>query len=601
MIEAIREIGKWQIEKSGKSDLDVLTKEPKFKEGGKIVIVFIKIDLDKKEFKDIDPEDYDSTKINKYLYRSGVSRGPNPTPIANIIKTKKGKSDAETYQNLRNQLEKTFTGKIQKWFDKYSQGTIQMNADTDLQGIREILAANKDEILEKMVTAVASLSKKEGRLLTIKIIQDKESRYIGDFDIFRKLLEDIESRKIAGISEKDKNCSVCSAKKGIVSGEVSVFKFYTIDKPGFIAGGFKKNRAWRNYPVCSTCKLELEEGRKYIEKFLSYRFYGHQYLLIPKTILGDIVKKSEIVDILMDSKKVISLKERTKKRITNDEAEILNILSEEHDFLTLNFLFLRKDQSAERIELFIEDVFPSRIKRIFEAKEAVDRMTTSDFTFSCLRDFFSKSDAKKRNYDLDKYFLDITDKIFRGVFIDFSFLLRFFMARIRKEFVTDGYYGSVVKNAIMTTIFLENLGLIAFKEEKNMTTNIFDDMFTHYGKSFKSPAKQGIFLLGALTQLLLNKQWSERNAKPFAKQLKSLKMAERDIKALLPKVQNKLEEYESFDKGKRLLATEASKRLLEAGEEGWMMPMDEINFYFACGMNLVDDVAKIIYPNRKEE
>jgi len=71
-------------------------------------------------------------------------------------------------------------------------------------------------------------------------------------------------------------------------------------------------------------------------------------------------------------------------------------------------------------------------------------------------------------------------------------------------------------------------------------------------------------------------------------------MDERDIKALLPKVQNKLEEYDSFDKGKRSIASEASKYLLEAGD-GWRMPVDEINYYFCCGMNLTENIADIVY------
>jgi CRISPR-associated protein Csh1 len=98
--------------------------------------------------------------------------------------------------------------------------------------------------------------------------------------------------------------------------------------------------------------------------------------------------------------------------------------------------------------------------------------------------------------------------------------------------------------------------------------------------------------------MLLNKQWAERNAKPFVKKLKSLKMSERDVRALLPSIQIKLEEYNSFDKGKRLLAAEADRHILEAAP-GWKIPVDEINFYFSCGMNLSDEIASIIY--KKEE
>lgn len=50
MINAIRKIGKWQIEKSGKKHLDILIREPKIIESSKLV--FIKIDLNKKEFED---------------------------------------------------------------------------------------------------------------------------------------------------------------------------------------------------------------------------------------------------------------------------------------------------------------------------------------------------------------------------------------------------------------------------------------------------------------------------------------------------------------------------------------------------------------------
>lgn len=133
-----------------------------------------------------------------------------------------------------------------------------------------------------------------------------------------------------------------------------------------------------------------------------------------------------------------------------------------------------------------------------------------------------------------------------------------------------------------------------------METHTFDELFEIYGKSLNTPAKRGLFLLDALSQLLLNKQWSDRVATPFAKILKSLKMERKDIKGPLPEVQNKLIEYNSFDKGKRFVAKEISKYFLEAGD-GWKMSVDEINYYFACGMNLSEGIAKIAFPNEKNK
>jgi len=108
-----------------------------------------------------------------------------------------------------------------------------------------------------------------------------------------------------------------------------------------------------------------------------------------------------------------------------------------------------------------------------------------------------------------------------------------------------------------------------------------------------SALKRGLFLLGALTELLLQIQRVKRDGSmPFFKQLKGLKMNESEIKGLLPKVINKFIEYESYGRGKRLLAEEASKNLLNSGSN-WKITLDEINFYFAVGMALANEVKEI--------
>lgn len=116
----------------------------------------------------------------------------------------------------------------------------------------------------------------------------------------------------------------------------------------------------------------------------------------------------------------------------------------------------------------------------------------------------------------------------------------------------------------------------------------------------QSPLKRGLFLLGVLTELLLRVQYQNLGNDPFRKTLKGLKMQEKDFKGLLPKVQNKLSEYESYDKGKQAIAKEVSKYLLATGDD-WNMSIDEMNFYFAAGMNLADEITKIVYPEKEEE
>ena len=562
MLSAVKEIGRF-------------VSQPTVKIEGKIIFIVLDSNL---SFKAIELEDFIAEKIDRYLYKTGESKGNRPSPFAPI--------------NLK-EPEKTFQ-KIVTWF-KNAEKTSNLGPE-DLNKIRKInnvLQQEKSKILSSIVDQVKQLPKKSTKFLSVRI----NDKYLGDFRLFREIFNLNISQRIGRSSSKDRTCSICGEVKDTVSARTHVYQFDTDDKPGFITE-FNKKNYWKNIPVCQECRDLLQKGRDFIKDKLTFKFYGMKYQLIPKFLLGGPEVVEEILEILSDTHKSISLKERTVKRLTDDENEILEYLSKKEDVLTLNILFLESQRSAERILLLIEDVFPSRLKTIFDAKNYVDKLFNEEFNFGKVRSFFYKSDEDKRETDLDKYFLEIVDSIFRGQRIDFNFLVKFFMQNIRRDFMNNEFYLFKIRDARMCMVFFEKLGLINF-EEVNMEPNLFDEIFNKYGKSLNAPEKRGIFLLGALTQMLLNKQYSERESKPpFMKKLKSLKMDEKDIKALLPEVQNKLEEYETFDKGKRLIAQEASKYLLQAGD-GWRMSVDEINFYFACGMNLYEKIAKIVYEKHE--
>jgi len=580
MLSAIREIGKWRIKEGNKSSFDVLIQEPfkerKDKETDNVL--FIQINFENNSFVGIDLEDYDKNKKEKYLYRKGSPNGFNPTPAAVIT-----------------DLDKTFPNKIENWFKKYSESNyLNIEGKNILKQVFDIIYNNKTQITTELKDKISNLKKKTGKLLTLKLKFKDDYLYLGDIELFRKILLEDCKPKIDNGCQENRCCSVCGEFKISFTDKPGVFKFYTIDKPGFITGGFNEKNEIKNFPVCTDCKEQIEEGKNFIEKSLSYRFYGHKYYLIPKLLTGKI-ENSETMSILLDTSRIVSLKDEVKNKITNDEKEILYELKNEKDSISFNLFFLEKDMGAEKIVLLVEDVLPSRFRTIFEAKNFVEEKFDDSFTFGKIREFFSKSDENKRENDLDKYFLEIVDKIFRGVSIEFSFLVKFFIKKIRKKFIDDEYFNSMVKNAMMDTLFLEKLKIINFEEDKSMNQTIFEDIFQKYSKSLNYPAKKGIFLLGTLAQLLLNKQWEVRKAKPFMKKLKGLKMEERDIKALLPEIQNKFEEYDnSFDKGKQLIAREVSKLLLEAGDN-WKMSVDEINYYFSCGMNLSQEIADNVY------
>ncbi len=468
--------------------------------------------------------------------------------------------------------------------------------------MKNLLVANEEYLLTEIKKKQELLPARENAIITLKINQ----KYIGEYDLFRSILLKLDGLKDAAISAPDKTCSICQQEKELVSGNVNVFKFYTNDKPGFIAGGFDENLAWRNFPVCLDCKLALEMGRGFIESNLKFTFVrGLEYLLIPKFLFGTAYISKEIIDIFTEGPRRVSLAQKTITRMTADENEILGLLQEEKDALSVQFLFLRASRGAERILLLIEDVYPSTLRKIFDAKIDTDtrwEIIERQFNFATLRTFFAKSDENKRDFDLDKYYLQLVDHIFKLKAVDKGFILQFIMKKIRHDFNNelDSYHWSVL-DGLLAVAFLISLKLMDMDNEevKTMTESRFEEFFAGLSPMLSTPAARGIFLLGVLTELLLNVQFAKRGSKPFLKQLKGLRLTEKDIRGLLPKVQNKLTEYESFDKGKRQLAEDISTYLLQSGES-WDLSIDEINFYFAAGMNLANKLTGILYEKEKE-
>jgi CRISPR-associated protein Csh1 len=366
------------------------------------------------------------------------------------------------------------------------------------------------------------------------------------------------------------------------------------------------------------CNLNLQEGKRFLENRLKFRFYGLEYYLIPEFLFGEPVSRDEVTEILKSGNKYKTL--HSQQQIENtlaDEEDILDVLQVAEDDVLFHLLFLKKVQSAERILMVVEDVVPSRLRKIFEAKKRVEKRFpllegTSPYRryhFGRIRTFFNKSDDSKRQSDLDKYFLEITSAVFRGQPLDIRFLTRFFMQEIRKHmagttqqegerFNTDNIF-HVVRDALMNVLFFGELKILETGEGNFVPSKHFEEIFEVYGPHLDRPEKKALFLLGALTQMLLKKQQRERNSQPFWKQLKGLKMMEKDFLGLLPKVQDKLQQYDAFDPKKQVLAQEISDFFLRAGT-GWKLSVDEMNFCFVSGMNLVFQIEKILYGKSEE-
>jgi len=633
MIEAIRNIGEYAVEKNGKNindPLDILLDDPEsnHKNPSYKNIFFIVLQEIKGEhiYKNIDCEQYSKEKLKKYLYKQGGSSGPDVTPTSRITRVKK-----------EGNKKTTFEGKLLSWFKQYNKLGSDENINF-LVKIGDCLRKNKDKIKIDLEIQYKGINKKEKAVLTIKI----NEKYLGDIEIFKDILIKQAKKgfyftksfsKGNRISKsKDQFCSVCDKRQKEVYGFVNTFNFYTVDKPGFVSGGFQQKDAWKNYPVCLNCAFTLEEGKKYLDNNLSFNFYGFRYLLIPKFIKG--VKKDIQKDIFkkIELQKDPRFRKKEIKNLTNDENEALETMSEQGNYLNNNFLFYSAPKGFNgavfNILLYIEDILPSRLKQLFEAKNVVDQEEIFqnceidiyqdrkkigkgplEFNFGILRTFFPRI---TNNRTFNKYFLDITNKIFTKKPVEYDFLLNFIVKKIRDDFMQNYPTKIDTLKAFMLLNYLNELNILKYKKEESTKmeksilpkeiggeikekTEVFFDKFSNF---FDSDIKKAIFLEGVLAQFLLNIQYQERKANPFRIKLKGLKLDEKQIRKLLPEIQNKLEEY-----GKnyyRDLESIISNYFVSSGND-WNVSNDEISFYFVLGMNLSDVFKKEKNNGGKED
>ena len=537
-------------------------------------------------------ESFRGEDVPRYLYKK--AKGSNPPALTPSLIINRGQI-AKSLKNARNAYRKL----------RPLEPTLP---DMDLE----------DEnlwpcIVEDMEGHFQGLKKRERVLLTVRIA----GQYMGERDDFRRALlskfrEEGQDSAVVG------HCAVCGDIKE-VSGDISPFKFYTIDKPGYVVGGFDKSLAFKAFPLCYDCRELIQRGRQHVEENLIFAFAPRiRYLLIPDFIFGTEVVHQEVLEMLTEDReqraqRLHRLNREEEQRITEDEEDILDVLSAERDVMTMHFLFMTRQQGKEAIELYIQDVYPSRLRALFEAKRAIehhlryrrDDGTWSDynFTYGTIYRFFSKADFNKRNPDLISHFYELVDRTFRGVPVADSYLFPFLTRQIRNDVVDPNRrdqqkaYRYTAQDALATLIFvrLTTQKEVSMFDERPTTLDGFLDTLS----ILDSDLKIGLFLLGVLTERMLRVQYKERGSAPFWKALKGLKMNSTDFQGLLPRVRNKLQEYDKFGVGEALLFQKVSEHLIRTPTP-WKMRVDELNFHFALGMGLFPQVAQFVYSKSEE-
>ncbi|MGH2459341.1 MAG: TM1802 family CRISPR-associated protein, partial [Chloroflexota bacterium] len=302
------------------------------------------------------------------------------------------------------------------------------------------------------------------------------------------------------------------------------------------------------------------------------------------------------------------------------EDDLFGRLQELPDHLTFSLTFVEKAKARERILLTVDDVLPSRLRRLFEAKARVEKRgheggyLRDEWEFTLYRHLFPLCEVDRgggkvalRRPD----FLAILDHVFRGAPVQASYLANTFIGPLRTRFVawrgeqgddrdSEFAFRSIVQGAWLTWHFLDDLEIISEEgtlAEMTMSSSDhprlsgpyfewLEEFFAEGARTFRSDAAKVAFLLGSLADSVREVQLANLKAAPFAKYLKSLRMEQGDLLDLLPRITQKLTEYDEYRGRNRQMLEAVSYYLTRAGIEAWPMTSAEINLIFGMGMNL---------------
>lgn len=481
-MEAIKILGEYETTIDGLKDIDQFLENAKLKNTKKVVCICFKKEQRKIIYKNVYPEDYDPKKSQKYLYRSHQSRQFDITPTTKIaydFKKKEPKIN-EALKRVQYWFEKFIPLLKNKKLSDYESKQVEL-----LEQVNNEMSNKKGSIREDILKVFEGFKtsknpkedEKRNSILTIKIQDGEVEKYVGDLDIFKKIIKEEGFRFIYfrhGVEIRGQGvCSLCGKNTEVY--DYFPFKIYSMDKEGF-APEFVQKNAWKRLPVCGDCIPFLMVGGEFLNNYLLKNFYDYKFYVIPYSIMGG-----------MDVNLIKEIKDKKKKEgyegLLIEDDFFLEPIKKRGSALNLIFMFCEFGQSIKVVK-YVEDVPPSWLKQlditlketknsfifkedalkkigIVGKKESGDlKNIITDTTIGGLvKAFFPRS---KETGTYSKYFIDIIGDILAQRPINRYLLMSAFMREIRNKHVKEDVRNEkiLVLKSLMLLLFLERMNLI---------------------------------------------------------------------------------------------------------------------------------------------
>jgi CRISPR-associated Csh1 family protein len=550
-------------------------------------------------------EVFSKKRVDSYLYRK--VQGANGT---NLVPT------------LLLQMESNF--------DKYADNVRKL-----IKKVKQSLLNNKhtfinvsqiDIVEQKLIAFHGFMSNDKRYLFSMKI----DNKYFGDFEEYKELFREEAYRKYYKDSKsKNKVCSITYQKSDEVWGRVDTLGF-TVDAVTFSRNGFDVSESYKMFPVSPEAVKILEGAKRIIidsDLNLTRNFYGLKYFILPHFVGANDEIINEIITSFINKSATNSL-ESEGKGIIGNETIINEIITDENlsrDDIYYDIFFYQPNNAQFLIKLHLSDVLPSRFSEIFRAKKRIEEKykvlnrilikaknskssdIIKEFKINFggfyekgmppmygVKDYFSQK--VRTDTIFHPYFYKILEAVFYGNQLNEENILKAFMEKIVAAFKNvkenPNDFTRHVKTSFVIYQFFNELGLFnsTKMDEKNTTQDEIslkiDDFVQQHNDFFENnDVKKGAFYLGILTNLLLEKQNSHLQNKPFMNQLNGLNVDIESMKKIHLKVIDKLYQYnDKLKKAEHELIEKLNPLIAQNLIKKNLFSRTELSYAFALGL-----------------
>ena len=571
MIKSVYEIGIWHEDEF--DETQQLTEDL-----GKKYTRVITIDLETEDDKLL----YSGCRLAyktdaNYLYRKTPSAKPDPYSLT-LKPSKKGPA-----------------GLIDR-FVKFCE----MHPGKLANGIKVILSENKEKIVRDIEEQAEQITEKnEFYFLTVLI----DGRSVGAFKEFRSVFLN-EVQKLP--NSRRGVCFLCGKETEVGARVSNIFKFGTIDQPGFAHMMSNKSHDV-TMPLCQDCFSKLALGKRIADDKLTLNFYDSQVYVLPRFAGNRVGKSQQFTENSLSALKSLTDSFRGEDgRYERFELRLIKKLSKEDAYSTLNFVFFVKARGKDEVKVYlnIEDVPPSRMTAITKTADEIEAelkpLGSHRIRFEILwKVFKGYAQLKKNSSDSPvppNDFLEFMRTIFKGTKADLNLFkkasMRYFYSL--KMNAKESELSSIFfdRNSIVAMgYFLDRLnnplegGVLGLKKPKE---ELLEEYFERYPGFFANDDLKLTFVIGMIHALVVAIQKDQGYTGTADQRIKGYRMKPDDFKEHLTYLRDKYKHYSKKIKNAshigfvEKLFELAGRYQLNAGMK-WKSSLTDLNYAFLCG------------------